>query len=75
MALIGFRSPLTYHPWPWSEYTEEQKSKDEKLRKQYPHLSIEECEYSCAGAEFYICDIAFICFDSCNDVFIHIIAV
>ena len=21
----------------------------EKLRKQYPHLSIEECEYSCAG--------------------------
>lgn len=25
MALIGFRSPLTYHPWPWSEYTEEQK--------------------------------------------------
>lgn len=25
MALIGFRSPLTYHPWPWSEYSEEQK--------------------------------------------------
>lgn len=25
MALIGFRSPLTYHPWPWEEYTEEQK--------------------------------------------------
>ena len=25
MALIGFRSPLTYHPWPWSEYTQEQK--------------------------------------------------
>lgn len=25
MALIGFRSPLTYHPWSWSEYTEEQK--------------------------------------------------
>lgn len=25
MALIGFRSPLTYHPWPWKEYTEEQK--------------------------------------------------
>lgn len=24
-ALIGFRSPLTYHPWPWEEYTEEQK--------------------------------------------------
>lgn len=25
MALVGFRSPLTYHPWQWSEYTEEQK--------------------------------------------------
>ncbi len=25
MSLIGFRPPLTYHPWPWSEYTEEQK--------------------------------------------------
>lgn len=25
MALIGFRSPLTYHPWKWGEYTEEQK--------------------------------------------------
>ena len=25
MALIGFRSPLTYHPWPWAEYTQEQK--------------------------------------------------
>ncbi len=25
MALIGFRSPLTYHPWPWEEYTDEQK--------------------------------------------------
>lgn len=25
MSLIGFRSPLTYHPWTWSEYTEEQK--------------------------------------------------
>lgn len=25
MALVGFRSPLTYHPWKWSEYTEEQK--------------------------------------------------
>ncbi len=24
-ALVGFRSPLTYHPWPWDEYTEEQK--------------------------------------------------
>lgn len=25
MSLIGFRSPLTYHPWTWQEYTEEQK--------------------------------------------------
>ena len=25
MVLIGFRSPLTYHPWNWSEYTEEQR--------------------------------------------------
>lgn len=25
MSFIGFRSPLTYHPWPWEEYTEEQK--------------------------------------------------
>ena len=24
-SLIGFRSPLTYHPWPWEEYTEDQK--------------------------------------------------
>ena len=24
-SLIGFRSPLTYHHWPWEEYTEEQK--------------------------------------------------
>ena len=24
-SLIGFRNPLTYHPWPWEEYTEEQK--------------------------------------------------
>lgn len=24
-SLIGFRSPLTYHLWPWEEYTEEQK--------------------------------------------------
>ena len=23
--MIGFRSPLTYHPWTWDEYTEEQK--------------------------------------------------
>ena len=25
MSLIGFRSPLTYHPWPWEEYTDEQR--------------------------------------------------
>ncbi len=25
MSLIGFRSPLTYHPWTWEEYTPEQK--------------------------------------------------
>ena len=25
MALIGPRPPLTYHPWPYEEYTEEQK--------------------------------------------------
>lgn len=25
ISLIGFRSPLTYHPWSWEEYTEEQK--------------------------------------------------
>lgn len=25
MALVGYRSPLTYHPWSWSDYTEEQK--------------------------------------------------
>lgn len=25
MSLIGFRSPLTYHPWPWEEYTPEQR--------------------------------------------------
>ena len=25
MSLIGFRPPLTYHPWPFEEYTEEQK--------------------------------------------------
>lgn len=25
MSLIGFRSPLTYHPWSWGEYTEEQR--------------------------------------------------
>lgn len=25
ISLIGFRSPLTYHPWKWEEYTDEQK--------------------------------------------------
>lgn len=25
LALIGFRSPLTYHPWTWEEYTDEQR--------------------------------------------------
>lgn len=25
MSLIGFRSPLIYHPWRWDEYSEEQK--------------------------------------------------
>lgn len=25
MSLIGFRPPLTYHPWMWTEYTAEQK--------------------------------------------------
>lgn len=25
MALIGPRSPLTYHPWPYEQYTDEQK--------------------------------------------------
>ncbi|MCD7797639.1 MAG: sugar transferase [Clostridiales bacterium] len=25
MSLIGFRPPLTYHPWTFDEYTEEQK--------------------------------------------------
>lgn len=25
MSLIGFRPPLTYHPWPYDEYTKEQK--------------------------------------------------
>ena len=25
MALIGPRPPLTYHPWPWEEYTPEQR--------------------------------------------------
>lgn len=25
MSLIGFRSPLTYHPWPWEKYSVEQR--------------------------------------------------
>jgi sugar transferase EpsL len=25
LSLVGFRSPLTYHPWGWEEYTEEQR--------------------------------------------------
>lgn len=25
MSLIGFRPPLTYHPWPYEQYTDEQK--------------------------------------------------
>lgn len=25
MSFVGFRPPLTYHPWPWEEYTEQQK--------------------------------------------------
>ena len=25
MSFIGYRSPLTYHPWRWEEYTETQK--------------------------------------------------
>lgn len=25
MSLIGFRSPLTYHPWTWENYTDEQR--------------------------------------------------
>ncbi len=25
MVLVGYRSPLTYHPWSWDEYTDEQK--------------------------------------------------
>lgn len=24
-CFVGFRSPLTYHPWTWNEYTDEQK--------------------------------------------------
>ena len=25
MSLVGPRPPLTYHPWPWDQYTDEQK--------------------------------------------------
>lgn len=25
MSFVGFRPPLTYHPWPFAEYTQEQK--------------------------------------------------
>lgn len=25
MSFVGFRPPLTYHPWPWEEYSQEQK--------------------------------------------------
>lgn len=25
MSFVGFRPPLTYHPWPWEEYTQQQK--------------------------------------------------
>lgn len=25
LCFVGFRSPLTYHPWTWEKYTEEQK--------------------------------------------------
>ena len=25
MSFVGFRPVLTYHPWPWEEYTEEQR--------------------------------------------------
>ncbi len=35
MALIGFRSPLTYHPWTWDEYTDEQK----KMFKMRPGMT------------------------------------
>lgn len=35
MALIGFRSPLTYHPWLWEEYTEEQR----KMFKMRPGIT------------------------------------
>lgn len=35
MAIIGFRSPLTYHPWPWEEYTEEQR----KMFKMRPGIT------------------------------------
>ena len=25
MSFVGFRPPLTYHPWPWEDYTQQQK--------------------------------------------------
>jgi len=25
MSFVGPRPPLTYHPWPWEEYTEDQR--------------------------------------------------
>ena len=25
MSFVGFRPPLTYHPWPWEAYTDRQK--------------------------------------------------
>lgn len=25
MSVVGFRPPLTYHPWPWDQYTPEQR--------------------------------------------------
>lgn len=26
MVFVGYRSPLTYHPWTWEEYTDEQRA-------------------------------------------------
>ena len=44
---VGYREAAWYNAWRYERRLW-------KLRKQYPHLSIEECEYSCAGAEFYM---------------------
>ena len=44
---VGYRGAAWYNAWRYERRLW-------KLRKQYPHLSIEECEYSCAGAEFYM---------------------